>query len=711
VTPAIALGMLVVFGASAMAGAACGPDDAGAPRVGLVLSGGGARGLAHVGVLAVLEEEGIAVDCVTGTSMGAAIGALWASGYSAAQISEIVRSVDWQEVFSGRRVRPLIPLSRRLEDVSPALRVRLEGFRPRLPPALASDYRMNRLLIKLLTEPGLRAQGRFERLPKPFRTVATDLGTLQPVVFTEGSLPRAVRASLSAPVMLPPIEVDGRVLVDGGIVDNLPVDIARALGADVVIAVDAALPPMKPEEWDDVVGVGRQLVEALMREHSRKWVQPADVVVTPQFPGRGFVDYSDPARLIEAGRAAARAALARLREVAPRRGEPAVPVAPSSAPAVAEVVVRGNRRVATRSVLAAFGIDPPAPFDTERLVRGLDRVWATGLFETVWVDVETAPGGVRVVLAVREAPPAVLEIGSAYDEADQVNAFTRVRHRNLFGHGERIDLTLLGGARESGARVALLGDGLWRRAFGYVVGAQLLDERPVVYQDGEEIGRAAFTRELGTVGAQAAFGPDVLVQARLDAGRVRSARRPGLGLRSGTDAYRMLRGLVAWDRLDDRDLPEAGLAVSIRADRSLHRLSGVRDYWRVRGDARAAWSAGGWILEAAALAGLSDGDVPAYDLHRLGGPRLLPGHPRDELWGRQAAGVAASLGREIRGLRISLEGGGGNVWDRPEDVSLGELRWGMGLGVAYRTPLGPVLLQAGIDEEGRHAFYISTGRR
>jgi outer membrane protein insertion porin family len=173
----------------------------------------------------------------------------------------------------------------------------------------------------------------------------------------------------------------------------------------------------------------------------------------------------------------------------------------------------------------------------------------------------------------------------------------------------------------------------------------------------------------------------------------------------------MLRGLVAWDRLDDRDLPESGAALYLRAERSLDRLSGARDYWRARGDARVAWSPGGWILEGAALAGLSDGDVPPYDLHRLGGPRFLPGHPREELWGRQTAGVGASVGREIRGFRVSLEAGGGNVWDRREEISLADLRWGAGVGLACRTPFGPVLLQAGIDEDGRRAFYASTGRR
>jgi len=706
----LALAASLLLGPVAPAGATCGPADPG-PRVGLVLSGGGARGLAHVGVLTVLEEEGIAVDCVSGASMGSAIGALWAAGYPAAEIAEIVQSIDWQDVFSGRRVRALVPLSRRIDDVAPAIRLRLDGLRPRLPPARDSDYRLNRLLFRLLAERGLRAGGDFDRLPVPFRTVAADLETVQPVVLARGSLARAVRASMSPPVTLPLIEIDGRVLVDGGIVDNVPVDLARGMGADVVIAVDVTSPPLARHSWGDIVGAGRQIIDALMREHARKWRQDADLVVAPRLDGRGAEDFSDPAGLIEAGRAAARAALPRLREVAPgRRPRPASP--PDPPPVVSEVAVRGTRRVSPRSLRAAFGGEYPGPLDVERALAGFDRVWATGLFDALWIDLEpVAGGGARLALEVRESTPSALELGFAYDEADEVNAFTRFRHRNLLRHGERLDATLLGGARESGARVQLLGDALWRPAVGYLVGGQLLEERPVVYVGGEEAGRASFSRDLVFAGAQASFGPDVLVQARVDVGRVRTDARSGISA-AGEDRYRMLRALAAWDRLDDHDLPESGAAFTVRGERSLRGFEGVRDYWRVRADGRAAWTPGGRLtLEASALAGFSGRDVPDYDLHRIGGPRFLPGHPREERWARQILGVALGVGRDVRGFRVSVEGGAGGAWDRRRDVGLGDLRWGVGAGVARLTRLGPVMLQAGVDEAGRGAVYLSTGRR
>jgi outer membrane protein assembly factor BamA len=347
-----------------------------------------------------------------------------------------------------------------------------------------------------------------------------------------------------------------------------------------------------------------------------------------------------------------------------------------------------------------------------RVLAGFDRVWATGLLDALWVDLEPmAAGGVRLALEVRESTPSALELGFAYDEADEVNAFTRFRHRNLLGHGERLDVTLLGGARDSGTRIELLGDALWRPSVGYLAGAQLLEERPVVYAGGEEIGRASFSRDLVFAGGQASFGPDVVVQARADVGRVRTDARSGISA-ARADSYRMLRGLAAWDRLDDHDLPESGAALFLRGERSLRALGNARDYWRVAVDGRAAWSPAGRVtIEAAARAGFSGRDVPDYDLHRIGGPRFLPGHPREERWARQVLGVAASVGRDVRGFRVSLEAGAGGAWDQAGAIALGDLRWGVGAGVARGTRLGPVILQAGIDEDGRGAIYLSTGRR
>src|SRR5688500_14741575 len=258
------------------------------PRLCLALSGGGARGLAEVGVLQALESAGLHPDCVAGTSMGALVGSLYAGGYSPAEMETIVGSLDWQSVFSDRPERPLVPLALRLDDTPPVARLAVRGRRFRLPPSRDSDYRTNRLLFRLLAEPGFRSGGDFDRLRLPFRAVATDLESGERVVLGSGSLVRAVRASLSSPVRLVPVRLDGRLLVDGGLVDNLPVAVARQLGADVVVAVDVRSPALRPRPGDSFVDTTAVVVDLLMRERNEKLADSADVLLDLR-PGLGGI--------------------------------------------------------------------------------------------------------------------------------------------------------------------------------------------------------------------------------------------------------------------------------------------------------------------------------------------------------------------------------------------------------------------------------------
>ena len=177
-----------------------------------------------------------------------------------------------------------------------------------------------------------------------------------------------------------------------------------------------------------------------------------------------------------------------------------------------------------------------------------------------------------------------------------MNAFVRWRHRNVFGHGERLDATLLGGARDSGARVMLLGDLPWTRRLGYQLGGQLHEERPVVYRGGEEIGREAFSRDTGFLGAHAAVGPEILLQARFEAGRVTTDARRRLG-DGGRDTYRMVNGLAAFDHLDDHELPESGLAIVVRGEHSLSGDGRPRLLAGARRRPRRASSRGGFVAE------------------------------------------------------------------------------------------------------------------
>jgi hypothetical protein len=275
-------------------------------------------------------------------------------------------------------------------------------------------------------------------------------------------------------------------------------------------------------------------------------------------------------------------------------------------------------------------------------------------------------------------------------------------------------LELDGGIGEYGVRAGLTAGGLGYRRWpiGLFVRGVAVREEPRFFIGGDDVGRARFTRAVMAGGLHIGLGSDVLLQAGLAVGRVESAGRPDLGLTTRADAYRMLHGTVEWDRLDDRDLPQSGVAMTVSGERSLTGLGAARDYWRARASARGALGLGRrFVVEGTALLGLSGRDVPVYDLFRIGGPDFRPGRARDELWARQVLGFSLMPSYGFRGFRIAIHGGLGSAWADRSAVSLSDLRAGAGVRVTHKSVLGLVSLDAGLDDRGHAAFYFSIGHR
>ena len=225
------------------------------PRIGLALSGGGARGLAHVGVLKVLEELRVPIHCVTGTSMGAIVGGTFAAGRPPAEMEKIVLAADWDEIFRDRPPREEIAVRRKVDDYktlfAPEFGVKDGGLA--LPKGVIAGVSIESFFRSLAT-PAFGITD-FTKLPIPFRAMGTDIETGESVVLDHGSLAQAMRASMSVPGALSPVEIDGRLLVDGGIANNLPIDEARKLCADVIIAVNISTPPMKRKDITSALSV------------------------------------------------------------------------------------------------------------------------------------------------------------------------------------------------------------------------------------------------------------------------------------------------------------------------------------------------------------------------------------------------------------------------------------------------------------------------
>src|SRR4051794_5123226 len=260
------------------------PVEPGRPRIGLVLSGGGARGAAHIGVLKVLEENHVPIDAIAGTSMGAVVGGLYASGLTADDIEHVMESVDWQDAFRDRPPRTDLNFRRKLEDQNFLVKfpLGLKGKKFRLPRGLVQGQKLTQTL-RALTLPVAQIQS-FDDLAIPFRAIATDIVTGDRVVIDHGDLTTAMRASLSAPGVFAPVESDGRMLVDGGLSSNLPVDVAREMGVDVLIVVDCGFPLLERGKLESVATVSNQMLAILIRHNSdlqRKTLTDKDIVIEP----------------------------------------------------------------------------------------------------------------------------------------------------------------------------------------------------------------------------------------------------------------------------------------------------------------------------------------------------------------------------------------------------------------------------------------------
>ena len=277
-------------------------------KIGLVLGGGGAKGSAHIGVLKVLEELKIPIDCIAGTSMGAIVGSLYASGMSTAEIEEVLTTVDWDDLFTDDPPRKDIDFRRKQEDLTylSKISVGIKDGKVALPKGFTAGQKIG-VFFQTLMVP-VAGITDFDNLPIPYRAVAADLETGDMVVLGKGSLADAARASMSVPGVFPPADVEGRYLTDGGIVRNLPVDVVREMCADVVIAVDVGKPLPQRDALTNPIAIMNQMIDIMMKQNVQVQIdslKDRDVFIRPELGTITSADFKRGKEAVERGEKAA----------------------------------------------------------------------------------------------------------------------------------------------------------------------------------------------------------------------------------------------------------------------------------------------------------------------------------------------------------------------------------------------------------------------
>jgi NTE family protein len=390
------------------------------PRICLVLSGGGARGMAHIGVLKVLEELKIPIDCIAGTSVGAIVGGLYASGMTAQQIDATMRSLDWQEAFRDTPPRQDLAFRRKQDDRNflVQLPVGLKHGKILLPKGFIQGQKLQETL-RQLTLPFNNAT-EFDLLPTPFRAVATDLETGNAVLLERGDLAIAMRASMSAPGVFAPVELNGQLLVDGGLAENLPINVARSMHADVLIVSDVSFPLQPRASLDSALSISNQMLAIMLRkdtDRQRASLGAKDVLIVPNLGSATSTDFTVPSHVIAGGEAAAREAVAKLspyivgeskyQEYLARRAarEPGLP------PIQFARVDEQSKRY-EKTIMAKMQPLVGKPLDLEQVGKRITELYGLGNFETLDYSLVEQPRTAERT-AAPEASPVAVAAGTA----------------------------------------------------------------------------------------------------------------------------------------------------------------------------------------------------------------------------------------------------------------------------------------------------------
>ncbi|MCH8553682.1 MAG: patatin-like phospholipase family protein [Schleiferiaceae bacterium] len=420
------------------------------PKVGLVLSGGGAKGFAHIGVLEIIDSLGIPIDFVSGTSMGAVVGGLYAIGYSPKEIREIVESVDWNDLISSdpRRLHRTY-INRTLAERH-LLKLGVKEGRIQEPSGFVNGHKAYAKLASLTQ--GYHIDANFLEFPRPFICVATDLNTGQERVFRHGSLPDAMRASMAIPSVFMPYEFEGRYYIDGGVVNNFPADHLVSLGADIIIGVDVQT------TFSDTISrptLSKILEKTSMYVNFRTTLERellCDLIIRPDMSGYGVPDFSENKNIIKRGRDAARNEMENLLRIQKKFQGFALQPFPSFEPIPEEIVVkniqfRGLKKVDRATILGFLDLEPDAKTSQNKLNEGLKYLYGTDFFEQISYHLIEVDGGYDIEIRAREGQSdGVLNFGINYNTDFGIGILINYHQRNLYFKGSVLNAdAVLGG--------------------------------------------------------------------------------------------------------------------------------------------------------------------------------------------------------------------------------------------------------------------------
>ena len=705
------------------------------PSIALVLAGGGAKGAAHIGVLRVLDELRVPVDCVVGTSMGALVGATFATGMRAEEIERQVLAIDWERTVGGQGRRERMPIKRKLATLTYTIPLEIGMNRSgvRMPGGLIVTQEIEQF-IRTLVAP-FRYTSDFDDLPIPFRAVATDMVAGEVVILENGDLSEAMRASMALPGVFSPVTLEGKVLSDGGMMRNLPVDIGRELCGEIVIAVWMSSPPAEADGLTSAISLIGRSIDVMIGANERLAIESlteSDVAIDVPMGDIGTSDFTRIPEAVELGRRAAEAMSGELSRFSVPEAEYVAwleGLSRTEAPetALAEVRIVGTERVNPEYVRAQLeNAVPGAVLEPEDIAADTERVYALGDFEGVDYAL-TGPADARVLeIAPTEKSWGPnffrFDLGLATYEGGDMFAILRLDHDRTWMNSRGAQWH---NALQLGRQALVVSDfyqpiDVRQRFFAQPI---LFSQEKIedIYLDRDRVARYELRERYGQVDVGVNFGTTTQLRLGLRNGWHEAQVDTGIPalpeLERTEDTSYQLRAFV--DTRNSVALPTRGAFLTSRYVTSDDALGGEFDYSFVEGMYAQAFGVRGdnSLTIAVGAADTLDGELPVTELFTLGGIRTFPGLRPGELRGSSYWTMAARYSWQLvdisplsgQALYAGVRAQVGEMRKRFDGLEP-EILYGLSGSIGGRTPVGPFLFSLGYVDGGEWQVQFMLGR-
>ena len=415
------------------------------PRVGVVLSGGGAKGFAHIGALKVIEEAGLPIDYIAGTSMGSIIGGLYAIGYSPDEMIRLIKEQNWNAIMSDAIPQKYISIDDKILDRHYLATFPFRNKKIQMKSSIYDGGMIN-LLLARLTSPAYKIKD-YNELSVPFLCVAANIENAEAYEMTRGNLQRSIRASMSIPFYFPPVEVDGRLLIDGGLRNNFPVPNVREKGIDIIIGVDVQRNFHKKEEINSMAIIMDQIIAMSDIDAYTRAKEETDIYIKPELAKYGMMDFNSYDTIISIGEKTAREYLPQLKRLADsirniqdykiERPD----VKPLDSIYVVALKINGVKEENANFIRKSIGKNYPAKIAISDIENSIMSIYATGYYKDIWYDLSPAAKGVNMVIHCKEKEEESVSIAAHYDTDYGIGILANITLKNAFKFPKRSTLS------------------------------------------------------------------------------------------------------------------------------------------------------------------------------------------------------------------------------------------------------------------------------